>query len=150
MTKEIKLWNVSLINRYQNNLESMKGSEFIFDCVQLLYYECYQTNPNCGGSNIDSSDWIKNKKTTINAINKKDDECFQYAVTVTLKHEEIKKISTKIIKIKSFIKKYIWERINFLWERGNWKKFQKCFPCYVSKNNSNRYKEVSDTALSCS
>ena len=28
----------SLKNRYQNNLESMKGSEFAFDYVQLLYY----------------------------------------------------------------------------------------------------------------
>ena len=25
-------------NRYQNNLESMKGSEFVFDYVHLLYY----------------------------------------------------------------------------------------------------------------
>ena len=28
-------------NRYQNNLESMKGSEFIFDYVHLLYYKCH-------------------------------------------------------------------------------------------------------------
>ena len=28
----------SLKNRYQNNLESMKGSEFFFNYVQLLYY----------------------------------------------------------------------------------------------------------------
>ena len=27
----------SLKNRYQNNLESMKGSDFVFGCVQLLY-----------------------------------------------------------------------------------------------------------------
>ena len=27
----------SLKNRFQNNLESMKGSEFVFDCVHLLY-----------------------------------------------------------------------------------------------------------------
>ena len=30
----------SLKNRYQNNLESMKGSEFVFDYVHLLYYKC--------------------------------------------------------------------------------------------------------------
>ena len=28
----------SLKSRYQNNLESMKGSEFFFNYVQLLYY----------------------------------------------------------------------------------------------------------------
>ena len=27
----------SLKNRYQNNLELMKGSEFVFDYVHLLY-----------------------------------------------------------------------------------------------------------------
>ena len=28
----------SLKNRYQNNFESIKGSEFVFDYVHLLYY----------------------------------------------------------------------------------------------------------------
>ena len=52
----------ALKNRYQNNLGSMKGSEFVFNYVHLLYYKCYKTNPNCAGSYIDSPDWIKNKK----------------------------------------------------------------------------------------
>ena len=38
---------------------------------------------------------IKNKKATINPINKKDDKCFQYAVTVALNYEEIKKRNAK-------------------------------------------------------
>ena len=38
----------SLKNRYQNNLESMKGSEFLFDYVQLLYYKWHKINPNRG------------------------------------------------------------------------------------------------------
>ena len=29
----------SVKNRYQNNLELMKGSEFFFDHVHLLYYK---------------------------------------------------------------------------------------------------------------
>ena len=32
----------SLKNGYQNNLESMKGSELVFDYVQLLYYKCHK------------------------------------------------------------------------------------------------------------
>ena len=43
-------------NRYQNNLESMRCSEFIFDQVQLLYYKCHKINFNHGGSYIDSPD----------------------------------------------------------------------------------------------
>ena len=60
----------SLKNRYQNNLELIKGSEFVFDYVQSLCYKCHKINPNCGGSYIDSLDWIKNRKATINPINK--------------------------------------------------------------------------------
>ena len=44
----------SLKNRYQNNLELMKGSEFVFNYLHLLYYKCQKINPNCGGSYIDS------------------------------------------------------------------------------------------------
>ena len=52
----------SLLNRYQNNLEeSMRGSESVFDYIHLLYYKCHKISPNCGGSYIDSPDWIKNK-----------------------------------------------------------------------------------------
>ena len=46
--------------------------------------KCHKINPNRDGSYTDSTDWIKNKKATINPINEKD-QCFQYAV----KHEEI-------------------------------------------------------------
>ena len=48
-------------------------------------------------------DWIKNKKATINPINKKDIKCFQYAITVALNHEEMKKDWQKIIQIKSIM-----------------------------------------------
>ena len=34
----------SLKNRYQNNLESMKGSEFVFVYVHLLYYKYHKIN----------------------------------------------------------------------------------------------------------
>ena len=90
----------------------MKGSEFIFNCVQLLYYKCYKINPNCDGSYIDSPDWINTKKAIINPINKKDNKCFQYTVTVALNYEIIKDLQ-RITKVKSFLIKYIWERTNF-------------------------------------
>ena len=83
----------------------MKGSEFVFDYVHLLYYKYHEISPNCDGSYIDSPDSIKNKKATINPINKKDNKCFEYAVTVTLNHKEIGKHAERITKIKSFINK---------------------------------------------
>ena len=47
----------SLRSRYQGNLEtSMRGSDFIFDSIQLMYYKCHFRR---GASYIDSPDWIK-------------------------------------------------------------------------------------------
>ena len=31
----------SIENRYQNNSESMKDSEFVFDYIHLLYCKCH-------------------------------------------------------------------------------------------------------------
>ena len=57
----------------------MKGSNFIFDSVQLLYYKCRKISFKRIGSHIESPNWIKNMKATINYING-DDKCFQYAL----------------------------------------------------------------------
>ena len=51
----------SLKNRYENNLESMKSKDFVFDYVQLLYYKGHKINPNRGRSYRDSPNWIKKK-----------------------------------------------------------------------------------------
>ena len=67
----------SLHSRYQGNLETpMKGSDFIFDLVQLMYCQCPKVYFKCGGLYIDSPDWIKKKKATINQTNTVD-KCFQ-------------------------------------------------------------------------
>ena len=72
----------SLRSRCQGNLEtSMRGSDFIFDSVQLMYYKCHKVNFRRGDSYIDSPDWIKKKKAPINLQNT-DNTCFQYATTV--------------------------------------------------------------------
>ena len=68
----------------------MKGSEFVFNYIHLLYYEHHKISPNLARLYVDSPGWIKSKKATINLINKKHNKYFKYAVTVTLNHEEIK------------------------------------------------------------
>ena len=40
----------------------MKGSDFVFSYVHLLYYKCHRIYLNRGGSYIGYPDWIKNKK----------------------------------------------------------------------------------------
>ena len=67
----------------------------------------------------------KKQKSYNKPINKKDKKCFQYAVTVVLNHEEIKKNPQRIANIKLFINKYNWKGINFPSEKDDWKKFAK-------------------------
>ena len=89
----------SLLSRYQIGLEtSMRGSDFIFDSIQVLYYKCHKINFKRGGSYIDSPGWIEKKKATINPKDE-DDKCFQYATTVALNHEEIKRNPQRISKM---------------------------------------------------
>ena len=103
----------------------MKDSEFFFSYVHLLYYKCHKINPNLSGPWIDSLDWIKNKKATINPINKKHNKCFEYTVTIVLNYEEIKKDPQRITKIKPFKIKYNWEGTNFPSGKDDWKKSEK-------------------------
>ena len=97
----------SFLQRYQEVLqEKMRGSEFEFNGVNLLYYDFNKLSLNRGGLYIDSPEWIKNKKSTINPKNN-DYKCFQYAVTVSLNHDKINREPQRKSKIKPFILDYI-------------------------------------------
>ena len=85
----------------------MRGSEFIFDSVDSLYYFLNKIGLNRGGSYIDCPKWLK-KKATINRKNS-DDKCFQYDLTVALNYEQIKNHSERISEIKHFIDQYNWK-----------------------------------------
>ena len=53
----------SFLQRFQEDLqEKMKGSEFEFVGVNLLYYDFNKISLNRGGSYIESAKWIKDKK----------------------------------------------------------------------------------------
>ena len=102
----------------------MRVSSFVFECVDLLYYKLHKINLNRGGSYIDSPDWIKNKKATINPKNKYDNECFKYVIITALNHEKIKKDSQRISKLKPFIDNYNWKDIEFPLHSKDYKIFE--------------------------
>ena len=113
----------SLLERYQEGLEeSMRGSEFIFDSVDVLYYDLNKVSLSRDRSYIDSPKWLKNKKATINSKNN-DDKCFQYALTVALNHEQIKKILIEY-QILSLVLICITGKIYFPLHKKDWKKFE--------------------------
>ena len=101
----------------------MRGPEFGFDGVNLLYYDFNKISLNRGGSYIEPAKWIKDKRSIINPKNN-DYKCFQYAITVALKHDKINKHPQRVSKIKSFIEQYNWNGINFPATSKDWKKFE--------------------------
>ena len=115
----------SILKKYQEGLEeSMREIEFIFDNVDLLYYNQQKISLNRKGSSyIDSAKRLKNKKATINHKNK-DNNFFQYALTSALNYQNIKKVLQRISKIKPFINQYNWKEADFPSEQKDWKKFE--------------------------
>ena len=149
----------SLRSKHQDGFEtSMKGSDFIFDSVQLIYYQkCSEVNFKHGDSYIDSPCWRKKKKATINAKNE-DDKYFQHAATAASNPEEIKQNSERVSNIKPFINECNCKGINYPSKIDDWKTFEKnnptialnilyinekeIFPVYVSKHNSTGEKHI--------
>lgn len=71
----------------------MKGSDFMFDYANRLFYNCHRMSFNLSGSYIDFREWIKKTKKT--NLQNSDDKSFQYVVAVELNHENIGKNTQK-------------------------------------------------------
>ena len=99
-TKDVigKLFN-TLLQRFQKSQETSdeKGSEFIFDSVELLHYHFNGIDIIRAESYIMSLDWIANKKATINPKNEKDNKCFQWSIISRLNYNKIKEKELKKI-----------------------------------------------------
>ena len=114
----------SFLQKYEENLQNkIRGSDFEFDGVNFLYYDFNKISLNGGGSYIDSSKWLKDKKSTINPKNN-DHKCFQYAVTLALNLDKINKHPQRISKIKPFIDIYNWKDIDFPSNSKDWRKLE--------------------------
>ena len=117
----IKLLFESFLRKYEENFqEKMKGSDFAFDGINFFYYDFNKTSINRDGLYIDSPQWLKNKKSTINPKNN-DDKCFQYAGTLALNLNSIDNYPERISKIKPFINKNNWKDIDFPAMSKDWK-----------------------------
>ena len=102
----------------------MRGSEFVFDCINELHYKFHKVDLNRGRSYIDSQRWLKNKKATINPKNMNDDRRSQHALTVALNYGNIKNHPERTKNIEPFIDQYNWDEINFPSDQKGWKEFE--------------------------
>ena len=81
----------SFLHNYQEKLKIIKGSDFVFESVELMDYKLHRVHLKRGGSYIKSPEWLENKKAIINPKNENDDECFRWSTICTLNYNEIMK-----------------------------------------------------------
>ena len=78
-----KAWDIirelfrSFLHNYQEELNLIKGSDSVFESVELMDYKLQRVRLRRGGSYIKSSEWLLHKGETIKPKNKNDDECLR-------------------------------------------------------------------------
>ena len=138
----------------------MKGSNYIFERIDLLEYDSHKISLNRGSSYIESPKWLHNKGVTINPQNTEDNMCFQYAITAALNYRNITNNCQRISKLKPFINNYNWKDIEFPSHSKDWRKFEcnnkvialnilyapyktkEIRQAYISKHNNERDNQV--------
>ena len=81
----------SFLHNYQEELKTIKGSNFVFGSVDLLDYKLHRVRLKRGGSYIKSPKWLENKKATINPKNENDDDCLRWSIISALNYNDIMK-----------------------------------------------------------
>ena len=88
-----------------------------------MSYHLHKISLRRGRSYIKSPKWVLNKRATINPKNE-DNKCFQYSITVALKHQNIKNHPERISNIKPFTDHFNWESIDFPAGMKDWETFE--------------------------
>ena len=114
----------SHLHKYQiwNNLWGVAIFLIMFQECDMRYL-CDMITINRGWSHIDSSKRFENKKSTINPKND-DKNCFRYAMTIALNHEQVGKDPQRITQFYHFINEYDRKDIDFSRNAKDWKKFE--------------------------
>ena len=96
-----KIFNTLLqIFQHAQETSNERGSEFIPDSVELLYYHFQRIDIRRAESYIMSPDWIASKKATINPKNEKYNKYFQWPIISGLNYKTKEKELEKILKFK--------------------------------------------------
>ena len=109
----------SFLHNYQQELKIIKGSDFVFESVDLLDYKLHRVRLNRGGSYIKSPKWLENKKAVINPKNENDDECLRWSIICALNYNEIMKKE-----FENIFKKIKHEDKDFSLHKRDWENFK--------------------------
>ena len=97
----------------------IKGSDFVFESVDLLDYKLHRVRLRRGGSYIKSPEWLLHKGATINPKNENDDECLRWSVIFALNYSEITKKE-----FENIFKKVKHEDKDFTSHKRDWGNFE--------------------------
>ena len=109
----------SFLHNYQEELKIIKGSDFVFESVELMDYKLHRVRLRRSGSYIKSFEWLLHKGATINPKNENDYECLRWSITSTLNYNEITKK-----KFENIFKKIKHEDKDFSLHQRDWKNFE--------------------------
>ena len=109
----------SFLHNYQEKLKIIKGSDFVFESVELMDYKLHRVHLKRGGLHIKSPEWLETKKAGINPKNKNYDECLQWSILFALNYNDIMKKE-----FENVFKKIKHEDKDFLSQKRDWGNFQ--------------------------
>ena len=79
----------SFLRNYKEELKIIKGSDFVFESVELVDYKRHRVLLRRGGSYLKCPERLANKKTS--PKNKNDDDCLQWSTISALNYDQIMK-----------------------------------------------------------
>ena len=100
-------------------MKIIKGSNFVFESVELMDYKLHRVRLRRGGSYIKSPEWLLHKGATINPKNKNDDECLRWSTICALNYSEI--IEKEF---ESIFKNNKHENTDFSSQKRDWENFE--------------------------
>ena len=109
----------SFLQNYQQELKMIKGSNFVFESVDLLDYKLHRVRLRTSGSYIKSPEWLLHKGATINPKNENDDECLRRSRISALNYNKITKKE-----FENIFKKIKHEDKDFSFHKMNWENFK--------------------------
>ena len=104
----------SLFEKFNDDLQlSRENSNFVYESVEECNIHFNKIDLGRGASFIDTPEWLKHKKATINPQNKNDVYCFMYAIGIALYHNELGKNPGCISKKLDIYSTFNWQNIDF-------------------------------------
>ena len=97
----------------------LKEAMLYLKVLNLMNYKLHRVHLKRGGSYVKSSEWLANKKATINPKNENDDECLRWSIICALNYNEIMKKE-----FENIFKKIKHEDKDFSSQKTDWENFE--------------------------